>query len=133
MTKDIDKIDLQLKKDRLIEKNLETHSDGDRNDDKYDYLGNKITKQNKNLKKAEKMGKEIENTQNLTYEELRRQRERLQHTNGVVTEVEETLSLHDQLFGVMNNRELYNKLKLVVVIALLFLADILVLWIKVLK
>ncbi len=127
MIKDIEKIDLQLKKERLIDKSTDDHEDSG---EKFNYLHGKINKQNNQLNNAVKMGKEITKNQDLTYIELKNQRDKLQKANNMMTEVEQTLSLHDQLVGVVNNRDLFNKLKLVLIVALLFLADVLVLYIK---
>jgi hypothetical protein len=127
MIKDIEKIDLQLKKERLIDKSTDDQEDSG---EKFNYLHGKINKQNIQLNNAVKMGKEITTNQDLTYIELKNQRDKLQKANNMMTEVEQTLSLHDQLVGVINNRDLFNKLKLVVIVALLFIADVLVLYIK---
>ena len=130
MMKDVEKIDTQLKKEKLIDKSIEAEHEMENDSDKFNYLSGKINKQNNSLNKASQMGKEITSTQNKTLDELVRQRNKLQHTNNLVTEVEHTLSLHDQLVGVMGNRELYNKLKLVGIVVLLFIADVIVLSIK---
>jgi hypothetical protein len=126
MVKEIDKIHNQLKKEKLIDYQVEHENEGD----KYNYLSNKLNKQNNNLAKAQKMGVEITNTQDKTLEELVRQKNKLKGANDMMGEVEQKLSLHDQILGVMSNRELFNKLKLCLIAVLLLFADLLVLYIK---
>ncbi len=128
MLKEVDKLDNLLKKERLIDKT--TDADLENENDKYNYLSGKIKKQNNNLSKANQMGNEIIGNQNLTMEELVRQRNKLNSANSGLEEVEHNLSLHDQFIGVMNNRELYSKLKMVFIIILLFIANMIVLKIK---
>jgi hypothetical protein len=128
MLKEIEKIETQLKKERLIDKSTEDHEDS--NSEKYNYLHGKINKQNTQLGNALRTGKEITTTQNLTFIELQNQKQKLMNANKMVGEVEQTLSLHDQLVGVINNRELFNKLKLVAIVAMLFIADCLVVYVK---
>lgn len=132
MNKEVDKLDLMIKKERLIDKT--TDSDlGSEESDKYNYLSGKVNKQNNNLNKANQMGNEIVTTQGKTMEELIRQREKLKSANNTISEVEQTLSLHDQFVACMNNRELFAKLKLVFVIVLLGIANLIVLNIKLFK
>ena len=126
MIKEIDKIHNQLKKERLLDNTVEPENEGD----KYNYLNKKMLKQNNNLVRAQQMGNEITETQDKTLEELVRQKNKLKGANEMMGEVEQSLSLHDQLLGVMSNRELFNKLKLVSIVILLLFADLLVLYIK---
>ncbi len=128
MIKEIDKIHNQIKKERLIDKSIEV--DHENEGDKYNYLNNKLNRQNKNLAKAQQMGVDINTTQDKTLMELQRQKDKLRNANDMMGEVEQTLSLHDQIVGVMSNRELFNKLKLVAIVLMLFIADLLVLYIK---
>jgi hypothetical protein len=128
MLKEIEKIETQLKKERLIDKSTEDHEES--NSEKYNYLHGKINKQNTQLGNALRTGKEITTTQNLTFIELQNQKQKLMNANKMVGEVEQTLSLHDQLVGVINNRELFNKLKLVAIIVMLFIADCLIVYVK---
>lgn len=127
--KDIDKLEVIFNKERLIEST--THSDFDmENAHKYQFLNSKLDDQNKTLGDANKTGNEIIKTQTIILNELDKQKNQLDKIDQTVSEVEEHLSIHDQIFQVMNNRELFNKLKLVVVVVLLLFADILVLYIK---
>jgi len=128
MLKEIEKIETQLKKERLIDKSTEDHEDS--GNEKYNYLNSKINKQNNQLNNALRTGKEITTNQNLTILELQNQKQKLINANKMMGEVEQTLSLHDQLVGVINNRELFNKLKLVAIIAMLFIADCLIIYVK---
>lgn len=128
ITKEIDKIHNQLKKERLLDSSQDIEHDQD--SDKYHYLNNKLSKQNNNLNKVTQMGKEINSTQDKTLEELLRQKQKLRSADEMLTEVEQTLSLHDQIIQVMGNRELFQKLLLVFIIILLFVANILVIYIK---
>jgi hypothetical protein len=126
MVKEIDKIHNQLKKEKLLDYQVEPENEGD----KYNYLSNKLNKQNNNLAKAQQMGLDITSTQDKTLEELVRQKNKLKAANDMMGEVEQKLSLHDQILGVMSNRELFNKLKLCLIAVLLLFADLLVLYIK---
>lgn len=128
MLKEIEKIETQLKKERLIDKSTEDNEDS--GNEKYNYLNSKINKQNNQLNNALRTGKEITTNQNLTILELQNQKQKLINANKTMGEVEQTLSLHDQLVGVINNRELFNKLKLVAIIAMLFIADCLIIYVK---
>jgi len=128
MLKEIEKLELDLKKEKLIDKSTQPY-DEDENE-KLGKFSKRIDKQNNQLTKAARIGKEITTNQDMTLVELKRQRDKLEKTNNIVNDVENTLSLHDQLVGVMNNRELFNKLKLVGIVVLLFIADILGIYIK---
>jgi hypothetical protein len=127
--KELDKLEVTLNKERLIESTTNSDFDKD-NAQKYKILDSKLSEQNKTLKSANKMGDDIVKTQANTLYELDRQKNQIIKIDGTLSEVEEQMSIHDQIFGVMNNRELFNKLKLFVIVALLFFADILVLYIK---
>lgn len=124
----MEKIDTQIKKEKLFENINDPEQES--KSDNLKFLSNRLDKQNNNLNKANLTGSNIIETQTRTAKELERQRGVLTNANDMITEVEKELSLHDQLVNVMNNRELFNKLKLVIVIALLFIADILILYIK---
>lgn len=107
-----------------------TIDEPDDNSDKYKLLNNKLDKQNNDLVKAKNIHHNIIDTQTKTAEALVDQRKRLENTKAKLEEVEQTLSIQDQIFGVMNNRELYSKAKLVFIIILLFFANLIVLYIK---
>jgi len=127
--KEVEKLEIILNKERLIDST--TPSDFDmENSHKFQFLNSKLEDQNKTLRGANKTGNEIIKTQTVVLNELDKQKNQIVKIDQTVSEVEEHLSIHDQIFQVMNNRELYNKLKLVVVIVLLLFADILVLYIK---
>jgi chromosome segregation ATPase len=128
MIKEIEKLEINIKKERLLDK--ANDMDIETENDKYDYLGGKLKKQNNSLNKANNVGNEVINTQAKTMEELVRQRTKLTTANDGLNEVEQNLSLHDQFVGVMNDRELYTKLKLVFVIVVLSIANLIVLRIK---
>ena len=61
---------------------------------------------------------------------LNDQGERLAGINTKLVEIEQNLSLNEQIVGVMANRELFYKLKLGLIVMLLFIADLIVLYIK---
>ena len=127
--KELDKFEVTLNKERLVESSTNNDFDKD-NARKYKILDSKLSDQNTTLKNANRMGDVIVITQANTLKELDRQKNQITKIDENVSEVEEQMSIHDQIFHVMNNRELFNKLKLVLVVALLFFADILVLYIK---
>ncbi len=127
MFKEIEKLENYIKKERLIEKGMVDEPDESEN---YNFLNNKIKNQNVNLKVANKEGSEVIDNQTNTMIELQRQRGKLENVNEDLGQVESSLSLHDQFVGVMKNRELCRKLKLVVIILLLFMANVIVLYLK---
>jgi hypothetical protein len=126
--REIEKLDQQIKKEKLIDKT--TDPDFENESLKYQYLNKRLQSQNTNLTHASTTANDITTSQTRTLEELYRQKKKLISTNETVTEIEKTLSLHDQIFQVMNNRELFNKFKLVLIAALLFLANFIVIYIK---
>lgn len=81
--------------------------------------------------------KDITKVSNDTYDNmtnaltnLQGQKDRIIRIGGKTNDVEKELSLNDQIFEVMNDREAFNKLKLVGIIAMLVVANIIVIWIK---
>jgi hypothetical protein len=127
--KEVEKLEVVLNKERLIDTTSPPDFDME-NSHKYQYLSSKLDDQNKTLKNVNQTGNEIIKTQQVTLNELDKQKNQIIKIDQTVGDVEHHLSLHDQIFEVMNNRELFNKLKLVLVVVLLLFADILVLYIK---
>ena len=81
--------------------------------------------------------KEVMDVNNNTYNNMKGaltildgQIQRVDRIKGKTADVEVELSLHDQIFEVLNDREAFNKLKLVIIIALLSLAILIVLYMK---
>lgn len=130
--KEIKKMEEKVKEERLMEKTVDPDFENinNKNNDKRKYMANKINTTTDTLRSAIVMSSEAIRNQERTTEEIIRQNGVLRETNMKVDEVYQELSLHDQIFGVMANRELFNKMKLVFVIALLFVADLIVLYIK---
>ena len=126
--KEIDKIDQQIKQERLFEKTVD--EDFDNSKDKNKFLAKKLDNQNNDLTKALLLSKETETNIKNTTKEIVRQNNIISNTNTKVDDIQKTLSLQDQIFGVMRNRELGNKIKLISIIALLFVANLLVLYLK---
>jgi hypothetical protein len=122
---DINKLEYRLKKENLL-------IDSKDEDEKFEKNRKlkKIDNQNDELDTVYKMQKDIYSTNEKTILTLKKGEETILRTIGKTEEVEQALSLHDQIFQVMNNRELFNKLKLVMIVALLAIADLIILYIK---
>jgi Skp family chaperone for outer membrane proteins len=126
MLRDVDKEEQSIRKEIL----LISGSDQEKQH-KYDQWNKKLDHGTKSLEESTRTGNEITTRTDQTLTELVNQRRRLENTNIKLGEAEQTLSLHDQIFDVMKNRELYNRLKLVIIVVLLGLANIIVLYIKI--
>ena len=81
--------------------------------------------------------KDITKVSNDTYDNmtnaltnLKGHKDRILRIGDKTNNVEKELSLNDQIFEVMNDREAFNKLKLVGIIAMLVIAIIIVMGIK---
>ena len=61
---------------------------------------------------------------------LKNQKEQILGVIDKTDEAEKALTLHEQIFDVMQNRELFNRLKLVMIAVLLFFSILLVIYIK---
>ncbi len=122
---DINKLEYRLKKENLL-------IDSKDEDEKFEKNRKlkKIDNQNDELDTVYKIQKDINSNNEKTILILKKGEETILRTIGKTEEVEQALSLHDQIFQVMNNRELFNKLKLALIVALLFIADLTILYIK---
>ena len=78
----------------------------------------------------DKTGDNIIKINQNTIGHLNNQGERLHGINKDLANIEQNLSVTDQIIGVMGNRDLFYKLKLVAMMILLFIADIIILYFK---
>ena len=99
--------------------------------DKRNYIANKMINNNQNLKYSSNTANEIIDRDNLTAQELKRQKEVLINTHNKIGEVEENLTLIQQIHDIMKNNNLFYRFKLYIIIILLFIANIIILFIKI--
>ena len=104
-------------------------------DSKYESDPNKRIKNTMEEQKKDvnEIGKSLNRTIATSTAAMTTLQEQKQQILGIIDqthEAEKELSLHDQFFGVMANRELFNRLKLAAMAVLLFIAIILVIYIK---
>lgn len=129
---DIEKVEMKTKQDFLtVNPNRELPLPKDEKE-RLKNLANKLENQNKDLFTANKTQNNILSLQENTMLNLNDQGQRLEGINAKIGEIEENLSLSEQIVGVMANRELFYRFKLALIVFLLFLADIIVLYIKML-
>lgn len=127
---DIDKIDSKTKQDFLtVNPNRDIPLPKDEKE-RLKNLANKLDNQNKDLFTVNKSQNNIIALQQNTLLNLNDQGQRLEGINTKIAEIETNLTLNEQLVGVMSNRELFYRLKLAFIVFLLFVADIIVLYIK---
>ena len=93
-------------------------------------LNGEIEYNTNTLKETNKTANEIIDRNNMMNEELKRQGNVLLNVHLKIGETEENLTVIQQLRQVMQNRDLFYRLKLYVMAILLFFANILVLYIK---
>ena len=99
--------------------------------DKRNYIANKMINNNQNLKYSSNTANEIIDRDQLTAQELKRQKEVLINTHNKIGEVEENLTLIQQIHDIMKNNNLFYRFKLYIIIILLFIANIIILFIKI--
>ena len=99
--------------------------------EKRNYIANKMINNNQNLKYSSNTANEIIDRDKLTAQELKRQKEVLINTHNKIGEVEENLTLIQQIHDIMKNNNLFYRFKLYIIIILLFIANIIILFIKI--
>jgi hypothetical protein len=99
--------------------------------DKKQYIANKMINNNKNLQYSSNTANEIIDRDKLTALELRKQKEILLNTHYKIGEVEENLTLVQQIHDIMKYNNLFYRFKLYIIIILLFIANIIILFIKI--
>ena len=99
--------------------------------DKRNYIANKMINNNQNLKYSSNTANEIIDRDKLTAQELKRQKEVLINTHNKIGEVEENLTLIQQIHDIMKNNNSFDRFKLYIIIILLFIANIIILFIKI--
>jgi hypothetical protein len=128
MLTDVQKLDLSLKNEKLLERSVDPNYESESHKNKF--LAKKVEKTTNNLGKANNTANEIIDRDKMTAKELEQQRRRMEHVNEELGEVESKLSLLQQIFGVLENKELANKLKLLFIVILLGIANLIILYIK---
>ena len=99
--------------------------------DKKNYIANKMINNNQNLKYSSNTANEIIDRDKLTALELKRQKEVLINTHNKIAQVEENLTLIQQIHDIMKYNNLFYRFKLYIIIILLFIANIIILFIKI--
>jgi hypothetical protein len=129
---DIEKVETKTKQDFLtVNPNRELPLPKDEKE-RLRNLANKVENQNKDLFSTNKTQNNILGLQEDTLLNLNDQGQRLHGINAKLGEIEQNLSFSEQMVGVLANRELFYRFKLALIVFLLFLADIIVLYIKML-
>jgi len=129
---DIEKVETKTKQDFLtVNPNRELPLPKDEKE-RLRNLANKVDNQNKDLFSTNKTQNNILGLQENTLLNLNDQGQRLHGINAKLGEIEQNLSFSEQMVGVLANRELFYRFKLALIVFLLFLADIIVLYIKML-
>ncbi len=127
----VSKIEKQVKQDFITYNPNEMIPLSKGEKERYNNLANKIDGQNEDLFNANKTADNIIKLNQNTVINLNDQGERLHGINKLITNIEENLSVTDQIIGVMSDRELFYRLKLVAMILMLFIADLIVLYVKI--
>lgn len=85
------------------------------------------------IEMSTRTGAQTANTLQKTNVQIRADQERMLGVITTTEKIESNLTLHDQVLGVMKNRNLYSKVKLMGVVLILLLGDFLVLFIRLSK
>lgn len=128
MKLDIKKLELNLK-DMEKTENLIVKG-GDFEKDPLKRTKNKMEEQNRDVDDIGKtLNRTVDNSK-AALSALKNQKEQILGVIDKTDEAEKALTLHEQIFDVMQNRELFNRLKLVMIAVLLFFSILLVIYIK---
>ncbi|MCQ2816629.1 MAG: hypothetical protein MJ252_05100 [archaeon] len=95
-----------------------------------DKMINKLETNTNKLTDTNNVANEIIGRDKMTAMEIRRQGNQLENISNTLDNTEAELSIVDQITEVMKYNHLYYKLKLYAVIVLLFLANLIVLYLK---
>lgn len=90
---------------------------------RYDKEGNRMNDQ------VKIMG-DTNNNFNIGLNELKKQGDKMDNVLGITDKADQHLTLHQQVFGVMKNKALVSRLKLLFIVLFLFLADLIAVYIK---
>ena len=113
--KEIDKLDTSLKQTNITQ----------------GYIASKIESNTDKLIDTKTMSEEIVSRDKLTAQELERQGQQLMNIHSSLAVVDSNLTIVQQITAVMKRRDLCYKLKLYLIIVVLFLANLLILIIKI--
>ena len=113
--KEIDKLDTSLKQTNITQ----------------GYITSKIESNTDKLIDTKTMSEEIVSRDKLTAQELERQGQQLMNIHSSLAVVDSNLTIVQQITAVMERRDLCYKLKLYLIIVVLFLANLLILIIKI--
>lgn len=113
--KEIDKLDTSFKQTNITQS----------------YLTSKIESNTNKLIDSKTISEEIVSRDKLTAEELERQGQQLMNIHSSLAVVDNDLTLVQQITAVMKRQDLCYKLKLYLIIIVLFLANLLILIIKI--
>ena len=112
--KEIDKLDTSLKQTNITQ----------------GYITSKIESNTNKLIDSKTISEEILSRDKLTAQELERQGQQLLNIHSSLAVVDSNLTIVQQITAVMKRRDLFYKLKLYLIIIVLFLANLLILIIK---
>jgi hypothetical protein len=127
--KDIEKLETQLKKDKLILKSIESPQ-GKTGSTGYQKNSEQLDDQEQSINIINNTHTQIIDRDKETLIALNEQGNRIKKITNDLHEVEHELSIQEQLNEVLSNNDLKNRLKLVFVVLLLGFADLLILYIK---
>ena len=113
--KEIDKLDTSLKKTNITQ----------------GYIASKIESNTNKLIDTKTISEEIVSRDKLTAQELERQGQQLMNIHSSLAVVDSNLTIVQQITAVMKRQDLCYKLKLYLIIIVLFLANLLILIIKI--
>lgn len=113
--KEIDKLDTSLQQTNITQ----------------GYITSKIESNTNKLIDSKTISEEIVSRDKLTAQELERQGQQLLNIHSSLAVVDSNLTIVQQITAVMKRRDLFYKLKLYLIIIVLFLANLLILIIKI--
>ena len=113
--KEIDKLDTSLKQTNITQ----------------GYIASKIESNTNKLIDTKTISEEIVSRDKLTAQELERQGQQLMNIHSSLAVVDSNLTIVQQITAVMKRKDLFYKLKLYLIIIVLFLANLLILILKI--
>lgn len=90
----------------------------------------KFTQMKEDVNKEIDVAKDTSNNLDIGIDALRQQRDKIEMNRRKIENINESLSLHDQFMSVVNNRAMFNKVKLYFIVLMFFIGDLLMLYIK---
>ena len=123
MMKEIDRFDSQIKAESLLRSKTTNYTNPNQ-------LISKIDNNTNNLMLSKAMTIETVNRDKLTAQELEKQGNQLMGIHNTIGVAESKLTVVQQITDIMKYNDLFYRLKLYIVVVLLFFANIIVLYLK---